>query len=86
VVTQVLAGLGGVGKSQLAAAYAAERADEVDLLAWVDARSRDAVVTGYAQAAARLGYRQVGEADQPDGSWAGCRPPRIAGGWWCWTT
>jgi hypothetical protein len=36
VVTQVLSGLGGVGKTQLAAAYARTRTD-VDLLVWVTA-------------------------------------------------
>ena len=52
VLCQVLAGTGGVGKTQLAAAYAraAWRAGTVDLLAWVTAGSRDAVVAAYAQA------------------------------------
>ena len=45
VVCQVLAGTGGVGKTQLAAAHAraAWQAGSVDLLAWVTAGSRDAV-------------------------------------------
>lgn len=63
VVSQVLAGLGGVGKSQLAAALATERRTAVDLLVWTDARNRAAVVAGYAQAAAQLGYRQLGDVE-----------------------
>jgi ribulose-5-phosphate 4-epimerase/fuculose-1-phosphate aldolase len=63
VVTQVLSGLGGVGKSQLAAAYARSRTD-VDLLVWVTAGSRDAILGGYAQAAAQLGYPTAEDAEQ----------------------
>ncbi|MGW4461777.1 FxSxx-COOH system tetratricopeptide repeat protein [Micromonospora sp. NPDC004704] len=55
VSTQVLTGGGGVGKSQLAAAYAIEAArDGVDLLVWVDASGPDAVVAAYAQTAGRV--------------------------------
>jgi hypothetical protein len=63
VVTQVLSGLGGVGKTQLAAAYARTRTD-VDLLVWVTAGSRDAVLGGYAQAAAQLGHPSAEDAEQ----------------------
>jgi len=54
---QPLAGPGGTGKTQLAAALAQTvwRSREVDLLAWVPAASRDAVLTGYAQALAAAG-------------------------------
>jgi hypothetical protein len=57
VVTQVLSGLGGVGKAQLTAAYARRvwGAGELDLLVWATARSRDAVQARYAQAAAEIG-------------------------------
>jgi len=53
---QVLCGLGGVGKTQLAAAYAEQiwRAEEVDLLLWITAAGREAVEAAYAQAAADL--------------------------------
>lgn len=53
---QVLSGMGGVGKTQLAAALAHRtwRKGEVDLLVWVTAASRDAVVIAYAQAAADI--------------------------------
>jgi hypothetical protein len=59
----VLSGLGGVGKTQLAAAYARTRTD-VDLLVWVTAGSRDAILTGYAQAAAQLGNPSAENAEQ----------------------
>ncbi|MFF3676268.1 tetratricopeptide repeat protein [Streptomyces sp. NPDC002120] len=53
---QVLAGMGGVGKTQLAAAHAryAWENGEVDLLVWVTAASREAVIDAYAQAAADI--------------------------------
>jgi len=54
---RVLGGLGGTGKTQLAVAIARMLWEqrEVDLLVWVTASSRDAVVTGYAQALADVG-------------------------------
>jgi DNA-binding SARP family transcriptional activator len=51
--TQVISGLGGVGKTQLAA-QAARNARDVDLVIWVSAASRDAVLSAYAQACADL--------------------------------
>jgi len=55
--TQVLTGLGGNGKSQLAAARARELWDgrHLDLLVWITAASRDALLTGYAQVARSVG-------------------------------
>src|SRR6266704_567498 len=57
-----LAGLGGTGKTQLAAALAHSvwGSREVDLLAWVPATSRDAVISGYAQALAATGATSAG--------------------------
>jgi hypothetical protein len=54
--TVVLCGLGGVGKTQLAVAFAEEawRQQRVDLLVWINATSRDSIVTGYAQTAANI--------------------------------
>jgi hypothetical protein len=63
VLTQVLAGLGGVGKSQIAAAYAMERADDVDLLAWIEARSRSSILSSYAECAGQLGYHRRSEQE-----------------------
>ncbi|GAA4607771.1 tetratricopeptide (TPR) repeat protein [Actinoplanes octamycinicus] len=53
----VLAGGGGVGKSQLAAWLARRALDErtADLVAWVTASSPEQIVTTYARAAARVG-------------------------------
>ena len=69
VVCQVLAGTGGVGKTQLAAAYAraAWQAGSVDLLAWVTAGSRDAVVAAYAQAGAEVAGADPGDPQQAAG-------------------
>jgi tetratricopeptide (TPR) repeat protein len=51
------AGIGGAGKTQLAVAFAHALwgAREVDLVAWVPAAGRDAVLTGYAEALAEAG-------------------------------
>ncbi|MFJ5967778.1 tetratricopeptide repeat protein, partial [Streptomyces sp. NPDC093060] len=53
---QVLAGMGGVGKTQLAADYArtAWRAGELDLLVWITASNATAAASGYAQAAVEI--------------------------------
>ncbi|WP_406499104.1 tetratricopeptide repeat protein [Streptomyces sp. NBC_01604] len=56
VLSQVLTGMGGVGKTQLAADYArAAWADgNLDVLVWVTASAQSPVVTGYAQAGVEL--------------------------------
>jgi hypothetical protein len=56
VLCQVLTGMGGVGKTQLAADFAHRAWDEraVEVLVWVTATSRDAVVAAYAQAGEEL--------------------------------
>jgi len=60
VLTQVLSGGGGVGKSQLAAFYAREAIRRgTDLVVWVDAAAPGAVTAAYAQAAARVQARGV---------------------------
>ncbi|MDX3191140.1 tetratricopeptide repeat protein [Streptomyces sp. MN03-5084-2B] len=52
----VLSGLGGVGKSQLAAnhAWQAWPDTSVDLAVWINAASRDGILTGYADAAGQV--------------------------------
>lgn len=59
----VLSGMGGVGKTQLAADHAATEwaAGNVSLLVWVTTGSRNAIVSTYAEAAAELTGR-----DDPD--------------------
>ena len=64
VLTQVLSGLGGVGKSQLAAAYARSMAAEIDALVWVSATTRAAVLSAYAQASIQLGLATDGAHTQ----------------------
>ena len=55
VLTQVLSGGGGVGKSQLAASYADQAVrDRTDLVVWADASAPGGVIAAYAQAAARV--------------------------------
>jgi ATP:corrinoid adenosyltransferase len=53
ILTQVLAGGGGVGKTQLAARFAHQslRDHTADLVIWVDATRVEQVITAYAQAA-----------------------------------
>ncbi|MFD5559302.1 hypothetical protein [Kitasatospora griseola] len=56
VLTQVLSGGGGVGKSQLAAACARRaHAEGADVLVWADAADSSRIVAAYAQAAYRAG-------------------------------
>ncbi|MFC6137691.1 tetratricopeptide repeat protein, partial [Streptomyces spororaveus] len=60
VLGQVLTGMGGVGKTQLAADYArtawedGSQAGGLDVLVWLTASSREAIVSGYAQAGVEL--------------------------------
>ena len=56
---------GSCGKTQLASYVARSlwRARAVDLLAWITATSRAAVLSGYAQAAVKLGLDHAGDAE-----------------------
>ncbi|MFI9764968.1 tetratricopeptide repeat protein [Streptomyces sp. NPDC051963] len=62
----VLSGTGGVGKTQLAAFYArtAWQAGAVDLLVWVTASSRDAIISGYANAGADVADAAPADPEQ----------------------
>jgi NB-ARC domain-containing protein/tetratricopeptide repeat protein len=66
--TIVLSGLGGVGKTQLAADLAEGMwaAGQVDLLVWVTAGSREAIMSSYARVAADL--TGIEDADPGDGA------------------
>ena len=61
--TGAVTGTGGTGKTQIAAgfAHALWEASAVDLVAWISATSREAVMTGYAQALADVGAAEPGE-------------------------
>ncbi|MBO4164420.1 tetratricopeptide repeat protein [Micromonospora antibiotica] len=69
VLCQVTAGLGGVGKTQLAAALTHRlwNRRELDLLVWVSATSRSAVVTAFAQASLDVTGVEDTDADQASG-------------------
>ncbi|WP_063762360.1 tetratricopeptide repeat protein [Streptomyces sp. NRRL F-5123] len=66
VLCQVLSGMGGVGKTQLAADLAEEllREEGVDLLVWLSAGSRTAIVAGLAQAGAEVCGADPGDPEQ----------------------
>jgi len=64
VLTQVLSGGGGVGKSQLAARYAHDALGAgTDLVVWTDASQAGAVVEVFARAAARVQAAGAGGGD-----------------------
>lgn len=65
VLAQVLAGMGGVGKTQLAVRFARDLLDgrEIDVLVWVTAASQEAIVSRYAEAATSLGAATTGDGD-----------------------
>jgi tetratricopeptide (TPR) repeat protein len=58
VMTQVISGLGGVGKTQLAAAYAAAHQDEFDIAVWV--RAHDGGIADLADLAVALALPVAG--------------------------
>lgn len=66
VLSQVLTGTGGVGKTQLAADYARAAWDSggVDVLVWISASSRSAITTGYAQAAVEVLAADPGDPER----------------------
>ncbi|MEV8016857.1 tetratricopeptide repeat protein [Streptomyces sp. NPDC086554] len=82
VLGQVLAGTGGVGKTQLAARYARELRDsgEIDLLLWVTAVNREAVVTAYAQAAEEWLGLARSDSERAAARFLAWLEPRPAGG------
>ncbi|AOS61978.1 tetratricopeptide repeat protein [Actinoalloteichus hymeniacidonis] len=69
VAWQVITGLGGVGKTQLAADIARQtwQHRQVDLLVWITASSREAVISSYAAAATKVGH-YVGDRGDEEAS------------------
>ncbi|WP_198587211.1 FxSxx-COOH system tetratricopeptide repeat protein [Glycomyces xiaoerkulensis] len=56
VVCQILAGMGGVGKTQIAATFAHRQWGKraVDLLVWINASARESIIAAFAQASSEL--------------------------------
>ncbi len=63
---RILGGLGGTGKTEVAAALAHTLWEQpaVDLVLWITASRRDAVITGYAQALTDVGEPDPGEGPE----------------------
>ncbi|WP_218042438.1 tetratricopeptide repeat protein [Streptomyces chartreusis] len=80
VVCQVLAGMGGVGKTQLAADQArhAWRNEEVDLLVWVTAATRNAVINAYTQAAVDILCADPGDPERAAKAFLAWLEPKTA--------
>ena len=61
---QAMSGLGGIGKTQLAIEYAYRHRDEYRAVLWVNAASRDTVISGFLDLADRLQLPEREEQDQ----------------------
>ena len=73
VVTHVLSGLGGSGKTQLVTACARRALANhgVELLVWTTATSRDAIQVAYAEAAIKIGQSPLIDVEQASGQFLG---------------
>ncbi|MFE5810200.1 tetratricopeptide repeat protein [Streptomyces sp. NPDC056491] len=84
MLTQLLTGMGGVGKTQLAADYArtawndSSTAGGLDVLVWVTAHSRQDIVTGYAQAGIELCRAEPNDAERAARSFLAWLAPKAA--------
>ncbi|MFD3622554.1 tetratricopeptide repeat protein [Streptomyces sp. NPDC058676] len=80
VLSQVLTGMGGVGKTQLAADYARAAWEEagLDVLVWVTASARSPVVTGYAQASVELCRADPDDPEQAAKKFLGWLQPKAS--------
>lgn len=63
-VTQAIAGLGGVGKTQLATEYAYRHASEYDIVWWVRSETTATLASDYAALATQLGLPEKDQTDQ----------------------
>ncbi|WP_282797579.1 tetratricopeptide repeat protein [Streptomyces sp. CC224B] len=84
VLTQLLTGMGGVGKTQLAADYAraawSDTSTEggLDVLVWIAASDRSSIVTGYAQAGIELCRADPSDLEQAARSFLAWLTPKAA--------
>ncbi|UQA96640.1 tetratricopeptide repeat protein [Streptomyces halobius] len=78
VLGQVLTGMGGVGKTQLAADYARTcwAGGSLDVLVWITASARTPVVNSYAQAGVELCQADPGDAEQAAGTFLAWLTPK----------
>ncbi|MGW1289627.1 NB-ARC domain-containing protein [Streptomyces sp. NPDC002586] len=83
VLAQVLTGMGGVGKTQLAADYAraawgnATEAGGLDVLVWVTASARSDIVSSYAQAGVELCRADPDNPERAARSFLGWLTPKV---------
>ncbi|MEG8275212.1 FxSxx-COOH system tetratricopeptide repeat protein [Streptomyces sp. AHA2] len=74
--TQVVHGLGGVGKTQLAVEYAYRHLSKYRFVAFVDAEDPDLIATQFASLARELGLREVGSEQAVSGVYSSLRDRR----------
>ncbi len=78
---RILTGMGGAGKTQLAAdhAHAAWESGDLDVLVWIGAATRSAVVAGFAQAGVELCRADPGDPEQAARAFLAWLRPRAGG-------
>ena len=79
VLCQVLAGTGGVGKTQLAANYARHIRQDIDLVVWVNATSRETITAAYAQAGVEILGADPAMPEQAAAAFLAWLEPKISG-------